>query len=151
MLYPNEGTYEGGSKRSLLWMAFWIVAPFVALILVIVAVRVVVPAADSGLGGRLVGAAIQGDGEPVPLTDAAQFEWDRVCVFVPFTPSESVNARLGTEWRGLLDDWRPTLVFVAGASVVRHAPVSARAVDEPPPGGECFAREDAYLRWRPAP
>lgn len=130
-------------------MAFWFVAPFFALILVVAAVRAVVPAADPGLGGRLTGAAIQGDGEPVPLADAAEFEWDRVCVFAPFTPSASVNARLGIDWRGLLDDSGPTLVFIAGDSVVRHAPVSARAVDEPASGGECFARDDAYLRWRP--
>jgi hypothetical protein len=149
MIYPNEGSYEGADKHSLRWMVFWILAPFVALIVVVAAVRAVVPAADSGLGGRLTGAAIQGDGERVPLGDAAQFEWDRVCIFVPFTPSESVNARLGIDWRGVLDASGTTLVFVAGDSVVRHAPVSARAVDDPASGGECFAREDAYLRWRP--
>ena len=148
MIYPNEGSYEGADKHSLAWMAFWFVAPFVALILVVAAVRAVVPAADRGLGGRLTGAAIQGDGEPVPLGDASEFAWERVCVFAPFTPSESVNARLGADWRGLLDDSGPTLVFVSAGSVVRHAPISARAIDEPPSGGECFAREDAYLRWR---
>jgi hypothetical protein len=151
MIYPNEGDYEGAGNASLRWMIFWLLAPFVGLILVVAAVRAVVPAADSGLGGRLTGAAIQGNGEPVPLGDASQFDWDRVCVFVAFTPSESVNARLGIEWRGLLDDSGTTLVFVAGGSVVRHAPISARAIDEPPSGGECFAREDAYLRWRPPP
>jgi hypothetical protein len=151
LIYPNEGDYEGADSHSLLWMAFWFVAPFVALILVVAVVRAVVPAADSGLGGRLTGAAIQGDGERVPLPEAAPFEWDRVCVFVPFTPAEAVNARLGIDWRGLLDDSGPTLVFMSGGSVVRHAPVSASAVDEPPPGGECFARNEAYLRWRAAP
>jgi hypothetical protein len=118
---------------------------------VVAVVRAVVPAADSGLGGRLTGAAIQGDGEPVPLGDASQFEWDRVCVFVPYMPAESVDARLGIDWPGVLDDSGTTLVFVAGGSVVRHAPVSARAIDEPQSGGECFAREDAYLRWREPP
>jgi hypothetical protein len=151
MIYPNEGDYEGAGNASLRWMVFWLLAPFVALMLVVAAAQAVVPAADPGLGGRLTGAAIQGDGERVPLGDAAQFEWDRVCVFVPFTPSEVVNARLGIDWRGVLDDSGTTLVFVEGGSVVRHAPVSARAVDEPPPAGECFARADANLRWRAAP
>ncbi|MCA1587601.1 MAG: hypothetical protein LC744_02705 [Chloroflexi bacterium] len=149
MIYPNEGSYEGADSHSLLWMVFWFVAPFVALILVVAAVRAVVPAADTGLGGRLTGAAIQGDGERVPVADAAQFDWDRVCVFVPFTPAESVNARLEIDWRGLLDESGPTLVFIAGGSVVRHAAIAARAIDEPASGGECFARDDAYLRWRP--
>lgn len=30
MIYPNEGSYEGAEGHSLLWTAFWIVAPFVA-------------------------------------------------------------------------------------------------------------------------
>lgn len=151
MCSPNEGSYPGAGGRSLGWVAFWVLAPFAALMVAIGIGQALLMAEDEGVSGRLIGAAIRGDGEEVPLLEASGFAWDRICIFPPFTPAATVREVLGVDWNGVLNhDW-PTLVFVDGESVVRYAGVSPRAVDEPPDGGVCLSADEAVLRWRPAP
>jgi hypothetical protein len=132
-------------------LIFWILAPFAALFLVIAVTRLFVPAADLQLGGRLIGVAIRGDGEPVLVSSATEFEWERMCVFRPFTSAETVNARLGHWWGGLLDHDRPTVVFASSGRVVAYTYLSARAIEKPPVTGVCHDRDDALVRWQPLP
>lgn len=151
VFYPNEGDYPGMGGRSIGWVAFWILAPFVVLMVAIGIGQALIPAEDERLSGRLIGAAIRGDGEEVPLREASGFAWDRVCIFPPFTPVARVREVLGVGWSGVLNhDW-PTLVFVDARSVVRYAGVPRRAVGDPPTGGMCQSADEAVLRWRPAP
>jgi hypothetical protein len=151
MLYPNQGDYPGANSRTVPLLIVWALVPFVALILVVAATRLFVPAPDLHLGGRLIGVAMRGNGEPVLVSSATEFEWDRMCVFRPFTSAATVNARLGHGWGGLLDHDRPTALFANGDDVVLHTAISPRAIEMPPVRGECYDREHAFVRWGPLP
>jgi hypothetical protein len=147
MFYSNEGDYPGADKRTVPLMAFWILVPIVVLIIVVAATRLFVPAIDLHLGGRLIGVAIRGGGDPVLMSSATEFEWDRVCIFRPFTPAATVNRQLELGWNGLLDHDRPTLVFISRDRVVLHTAISPRAIDPPPAGGVCHGAGEAVVRW----
>jgi hypothetical protein len=151
VFYSNEGDYPGADKRTVPLMVFWILAPVAVLILVVAVTRLFVPAIDLHLGGRLIGVAIRGGGDPVLMSSATEFDWDRVCIFRPFTPAATVNTQLGEGWNGLLDHDRPTLVFVNRARVVLHAAISPRAIEPPPPRGVCHGAADAVVRWSSSP
>lgn len=151
MLHPNQGDYPGADSRTVPLLAFWALVPFAVLILVVAATRIFVPAADLQLGGKLIGVAIRGNGEPVLVSSATEFEWEQVCVFRPFTSAATVNARLGHWWGGLLDHDRPTAVFVNAGGVVVHTAIPSRAIELPPVRGVCHDRDDAFLRWQPSP
>lgn len=151
MLYPNQGDYPGADSRTVPLLIFWALVPFAALVLVIAVTRLFVPAPDLQLGGKLIGVAIRGNGEPVLVSSATEFEWERMCVFRPFTPAATVNAQLGHRWGGLLDHDRPTAVFANAGRVVLHTYVAPRAIETPPVRGVCHDRDDAFLRWQPLP
>jgi hypothetical protein len=149
VFYSNEGDYPGADSRTVPMLILWIFVPFVVLILVVAVTRLFVAGPDLQLGGKLIGVAMRGNGEPVLVSSATEFEWERMCVFRPFTAGATVNAQLGHRWGGQLDhDW-PTAVFQHAGRVVLHTAVSPRAIETPAVRGTCHGRDDAFVRWQP--
>ena len=93
---------------------------------------------------RLAGA----EADPL-LTEATDFEWDRVCVFPPYLSKDSVDETLGFDWGvvggGDLGD-RNLLVFVEAERVVKHLYLIRGLVDAPAPAGDCRAPDDEETR-----
>ena len=64
-------------------------------------------------------------GEPFRLSDATDFEWQRVYVIHPYSSPEDINEELGFDWGDADEssieslDWIHLLVFVADGHVVR--------------------------------
>jgi hypothetical protein len=150
-VYQSDRTYEGAASTPLRWVLFWIAVPWVALVVVVVISRAIVPTPDTRLANRLNGDAIRAGGQPVLVSESTTFAWDRVCFFRPFTSAAAVEERIGASWSGLIDTDFPTLVFVLGDDVARYTYLRPHALDEPPIDGVCRGREEATVRWRRPP
>ena len=129
---------------------FWVFGPLVLGALLVtglgIAARATQGFPDIELADDL--RAVAGSGDPL-LAEATDFDWDRVCVFPPYVPQETVDETLGIEWGvvdgGDLDD-RNLLVFVDDGRVVKHFYLLRGLVDAPEPEGDCRTREDESTR-----
>ena len=136
--------------RGRRWPLLWIFGPLVLGALIVTGLGILARATqgfpDIELAERLDQQARTGDSL---LAEATDFEWDRVCVFPPDLPKETVDETLGLEWGvvgGDTIDTRDLLVFVDGDAVVKHLYLRRGLVGEPEPQGDCRAREDESTR-----
>ncbi|WP_257385206.1 hypothetical protein [Tahibacter caeni] len=85
----------------------------------------------------------------VDLASAAPGNWDRVCVFGPYSDDAAAGQTLGFQWPAetLTDiEWNEgisLLVFVRGSSVIDYVEHSRRSGDFTNLTGRCFPRANA--------
>lgn len=136
--------------RGWRWPLIWVFLPLLLGALIVtglgVAIRATQGFPDVELAERLQEEARGGD--PL-LSEATDFEWDRVCVFPPDVPKETVDRTLGLDWGvvgGDTVDNRDLLVFVTDAAVVKHLYLQRGLVGGAEAEGDCRTRTDESTR-----
>ncbi len=136
--------------RGSLHPLFWVFAPLLIGALLITGLGVIARSTqgfpDIELADELQQEAAAGD--PL-LAEVTDFAWDRVCVFPPDLPKETVDATLGMAW-GVVGgsdlDERDLLVFIEGGRVVKHFYFDRGILDAPASEGDCRAPDDESTR-----
>jgi hypothetical protein len=81
---------------------------------------------DGELAQRIAAEVAKGAGTVVRLAEVAEFSWDRLHIFDPYSSRDLIESRLGFEWpqadhAGIRDsDGVTLLVFVKSGEVVRY-------------------------------
>jgi hypothetical protein len=81
---------------------------------------------DAELGQRIAAEVAKGAGTVVRLAEVADFSWDELHIFDPYSSRDLIESRLGFEWpqadhAGIQDsDGVTLLVFVKNGGVVRY-------------------------------
>jgi hypothetical protein len=81
---------------------------------------------DGELARRIAAEVAKGAGTVVRLAEVADFSWDRLHIFDPYSSRDLIESRLGFEWpqadhTGIRDsDGVTLLVFVKSGEVVRY-------------------------------
>lgn len=92
--------------------------------------------------------------QPISLDLASTIDgdWERVCIFGPYTSRERIDAALGLHWDCTAaqidsDDSNCLLVFLARGSVMGFAKVPRGECDffDLGDAGKCFSRDDAVF------
>lgn len=136
--------------RGRRWPLLWVLGPLVLGALIVTLLAVIANASlgfpNTGLADTLDEEARTGDPLMAEVTD---FEWDRLCVFLPRTSSEEVDELLGFGWGVVGGDRfenRLLLVFVRDDEVVTHLYLRRNVVDAPPSSGACWGPEEEATR-----
>ena len=91
------------------------------------------------------------DSAPCDLAEMVPAEWDKACIFGPYTRNKQINAAIGFDWQCAdsreleSSDWGCLIVFVKGNKVVGYATISRSDCDFAKAAG-CYSRKDALFR-----
>ena len=142
----SQDDFGRGARLPLLWVFGPLIIGAVLITGLGIAARATQGFPDIELAERLEQASAAGD--PL-LADVTDFAWDRVCVFPPHLPKETVDERLGLAWGvvggGEFED-RNLVVFVDGDRVVKHMYLRRDTIDDPPAAGDCRGPDDESTR-----
>ena len=120
-------------------------------ILVVGAASVACASPDRQLAEQIQAAAENGASGVVDLPQLTSFEWDRLFVFAPYTPSSTVEKELGFSWTGSgrieAYDHFVLLVFVSAKRVVRFVEQPRRTDFAPCWRVGGYSRSEAVFRF----
>ena len=113
----------------------------------------------SGPVSRSIAAAVdRGPGARLTLAESAMFDWDRVCIFGPYSPDDQVDAATGIPGAaGRAFDVRSNeginvLIFIEAGRVVDSVAHPRRWDDfGPEVVGKCYLKEQAVFLVRNPP
>lgn len=88
----------------------------------------------------------------VNLAEVVDGEWDRVCIFSPYSTNQVAEDVLGFKWpleteSGVgVNDGVSLLVFVKSSSVASFYEIPRNTTDFTNLGGACYGREDSVFK-----
>lgn len=123
------------------------------------AIVTVVGCARADPVSRSIAASVaKGAGTRVVLVDHAEFAWDRVCIFGPYTADAEVNRISGVPGAATRafdirqNDGIDALLFISGRQVIASVAHPRRGADFGPElVGRCYSREEAVFSVRVPP
>jgi len=108
-------------------------------------------AGQSKISSEIERQISQTNGQTINLSEVGGPEWERVCIFGPYSNNAMARKVLGFAWDMeantsiALSDGINILVFVKGSSVVAYTEHSRRLGDFWRLSGRCFNRDRAML------
>lgn len=107
---------------------------------------------DTDLINKIFSAVKAHNTQDVSLKTVTNFKWDKVCIFPPYTPIDSINAALGFNWElsGKTniqhDDVSCLIVFAEGRTVVKYLLYPRNKGDFSALVERCYSQERAVYK-----